>query len=143
VEHFAGFKKPIYILENGVPDREDRIRPWAIESIVRQMHELLAKGIDLRGYFHWTLADNFEWNEGWHLRFGLYELDPATQIRKPRSSAQVYQRMIKQSSGKDPVFGPFASETPDSAQNRPNLAAKEIDSGSCAIVTENESTLGD
>jgi beta-glucosidase len=143
VEHFAGFKKPIYILENGVPDREDRIRPWAIESIVRQMHWLLAEGIDLRGYFHWTLADNFEWNEGWHLRFGLYDLDPATQVRKPRSSAQVYQRMIKQSSGKDPVVGPFASETPDSAQNRPSLAAKEIDSGSRAIVTENESTLGD
>jgi beta-glucosidase len=103
VEHFAGFKKPIYILENGVPDREDRIRPWAIESIVNQMHALLAEGIDLRGYFHWTLADNFEWNEGWHLRFGLYELDPATQIRKPRASAQVYEQLIKQSRRKDPV----------------------------------------
>ena len=101
VEHFAGFKKPIYILENGVPDREDRIRPWAIESIVSQMHGLLAEGVDLRGYFHWTLADNFEWNEGWHLRFGLYELDPATQIRKPRASAQVYARLIKQSRRKD------------------------------------------
>jgi beta-glucosidase len=97
VEHFAGFKKPVYILENGVPDREDRIRPWAIESIVSQMRDLLAEGIDLRGYFHWTLADNFEWNEGWHLRFGLYELDPATQVRKPRPSAQVYERVIRQS----------------------------------------------
>ncbi|HEV7673731.1 MAG TPA: family 1 glycosylhydrolase [Candidatus Angelobacter sp.] len=103
VEHFAGFKKPIYILENGVPDREDRIRPWAIESIISQMHDLLAEGIDLRGYFHWTLADNFEWNEGWHLRFGLYELDPATQIRKPRASAQVYEQLIKQSRRKDPM----------------------------------------
>ncbi|HEU4417276.1 MAG TPA: family 1 glycosylhydrolase, partial [Candidatus Angelobacter sp.] len=97
VEHFAPFKKPIYILENGVPDREDRIRPWAIESIVGQMRGLLAEGIDLRGYFHWTLADNFEWGEGWHLRFGLYELDPATQTRTPRPSAQVYARMIRES----------------------------------------------
>jgi beta-glucosidase len=97
VKHFAGFQKPVYILENGVPDREDRIRPWALESIVGQMHGLLAEGIDLRGYFHWTLADNFEWNEGWHLRFGLYELDPATQVRRPRTSAQVYARLIRQS----------------------------------------------
>lgn len=97
VEHFAGFKKPIYILENGVPDREDRIRPWAIEAIIGQMRSLLAEGIDLRGYFHWTLADNFEWNEGWHLRFGLFALDPATQIRKPRSSAKVYERLIRES----------------------------------------------
>jgi beta-glucosidase len=95
VEHFADFKKPIYILENGVPDREDRIRPWALESIVSQMRGLLDEGIDLRGYFHWTLADNFEWNEGWHLRFGLYELDPATQARKPRPSAEVYKRLIQ------------------------------------------------
>jgi beta-glucosidase len=97
MKHFAGFQKPVYILENGVPDREDRIRPWALESIVGQMHGLLAEGIDLRGYFHWTLADNFEWNEGWHLRFGLYELDPATQVRRPRTSAQVYARLIRQS----------------------------------------------
>jgi beta-glucosidase/6-phospho-beta-glucosidase/beta-galactosidase len=97
VEHFAGFKKPVYILENGVPDREDRIRPWAIESIVSQMRGLLSEGIDLQGYFHWTLADNFEWNEGWHLRFGLYELDPATQVRRARPSAQVYERVIRES----------------------------------------------
>ncbi|HEY1939766.1 MAG TPA: family 1 glycosylhydrolase [Candidatus Angelobacter sp.] len=100
VEHFADFKKPIYILENGVPDREDRIRPWAIESIVSQMQGLLAAGVDLRGYFHWTLADNFEWNEGWHLRFGLFELDPVTQVRKPRPSAKVYAELISKSMGK-------------------------------------------
>jgi beta-glucosidase len=99
VEHFADFKKPIYILENGVPDREDRIRPWAIESIGEQMRGLLAEGVDLRGYFHWSLADNFEWNEGWHLRFGLYDLDPLTQIRTPRASAQHYARLIRESLG--------------------------------------------
>lgn len=99
VEHFAEFKKPIYILENGVPDREDRIRPWVIESIGEQMKTLLAEGIDLRGYFHWTLVDNFEWTEGWHLRFGLYELDPVTQQRKARPSAQNYIKLIRESKG--------------------------------------------
>ena len=142
VEHFASFKKPIYILENGVPDREDRIRPWAIKSIVGQMHTLLAEGIDLRGYFHWTLADNFEWNEGWHLRFGLYELDPATQVRKPRSSAHVYERMIKQSNLQAATSGPCDSGTPGSIQNGSHLPLKEIYAPSRTIVTENEGAFG-
>jgi beta-glucosidase len=106
------------------------------------MHGLLADGIDLRGYFHWTLVDNFEWNEGWHLRFGLFELDPATQIRKPRPSAKVYERMIQQSSGKDRIVGPCNTEAPDSIQNISNLALKEMDTTSRAIMTENKSTYG-
>ena len=96
VEHFASFNKPVYILENGVPDRADRIRPWVLESTVNQMRCLLAEGVDLRGYFHWTLTDNFEWSEGWHLRFGLFELDPLTQIRTPRASARIYAGLIKE-----------------------------------------------
>jgi beta-glucosidase len=97
VERFLPFRKPIYILENGVPDRADRIRPWLIESTVSQMQALLSEGVDLRGYFHWSLTDNFEWNEGWHLRFGLVELDPSTQERKLRPSAQLYSEIIRNS----------------------------------------------
>jgi beta-glucosidase len=97
VERFKGFRKPIYILENGVPDREDRIRPWLLQSSVEQMKNLLREGVDLRGYFHWSLTDNFEWNEGWHLRFGLIELDPKTQQRRPRPSARLYQDIISSS----------------------------------------------
>lgn len=96
-KRFAEFHKPIYILENGVPDRDDRIRPWVMRAAVKQMRKLLAAGIDLRGYFHWSLTDNFEWNEGWHLRFGLIELDPVTQQRKARPSAQVYAEIIRES----------------------------------------------
>jgi beta-glucosidase len=119
VQHFSGFGKPIYILENGVPDREDRIRPWAIESIVSQMQGLLAEGVDLRGYFHWTLADNFEWNEGWHLRFGLYELDPATQTRKPRPSAELYARIIRESAATTNGASPAELEQPAASNQQP------------------------
>ena len=96
-KRFAEFNKPIYILENGVPDRDDRIRPWLMKAAVKQMRKLLADGVDLRGYFHWSLTDNFEWNEGWHLRFGLIELDPETQARRPRPSAEVYAEIIRSS----------------------------------------------
>lgn len=108
---FAPFNKPIYILENGVPDRDDRIRPWLMKRTVKQMRKLLADGVDLRGYFHWSLTDNFEWNEGWHLRFGLIELDPQTQARKPRPSAQLYAEIIRKSRN-----GWGASELPESAE---------------------------
>ncbi len=97
VDRFKRFQKPIYILENGVPDREDRIRPWLLQCSVDQMKSLLREGVDLRGYFHWTLIDNFEWNEGWHLRFGLVELDPQTQDRHVRPSARLYSDIIEES----------------------------------------------
>ena len=44
----------------------------------------------LKGYFHWTLVDNFEWERGWTQRFGLWELDVETQARRKRSSADLY-----------------------------------------------------
>jgi beta-glucosidase len=97
VKRFTAFNKPIYILENGVPDRQDRIRPWVMTAAVKQMRKLLAEGVDLRGYFHWSLTDNFEWNEGWHLRFGIIEIDPHTQARKPRPSADLYAQIIRES----------------------------------------------
>jgi len=44
---------------------------------------LIEEGNDIRGYFHWTLIDNFEWSEGWKLKFGLGALEPSTQQRPP------------------------------------------------------------
>jgi len=95
VEHIAKLGKPVYVLENGVPDRSDRIRPWLLANTVNEMRDLIARGIDLRGYFHWTLTDNFEWNQGWHLRFGLVELDPETQQRRLRPSARLYGEIAR------------------------------------------------
>jgi beta-glucosidase len=90
VERCARLGKPVYILENGVPDAQDRIRPWLIVSVLREVHRLIHEGHDIRGYFHWTLTDNFEWSEGWRLRFGLVELDAATQRRTMRPSGRLY-----------------------------------------------------
>jgi beta-glucosidase len=141
VEHFAEFKKPVYILENGVPDRDDRIRPWVIESIVSQMRALLAEGVDLRGYFHWTLADNFEWNEGWHLRFGLFELDPVAQTRTPRPSAGLYARLIRESTGYGETAAPLVSNA-SAGQNGVYLGRTKVDSElPSGIMTENKGDL--
>ncbi|MBZ5703922.1 MAG: glycoside hydrolase family 1 protein [Acidobacteriia bacterium] len=90
VERVARIGKPIYVLENGVPDAQDRIRPWLIVNAVQELDRLIQAGQDIRGYFHWTLTDNFEWSEGWKLRFGLVALDPKTQQRTMRNSGRLY-----------------------------------------------------
>ncbi|HST88571.1 MAG TPA: family 1 glycosylhydrolase, partial [Ktedonobacterales bacterium] len=82
--------KPIYVTENGVADAADRLRPWQLALAVRALHAAITAGADVRGYYHWTLVDNFEWSEGWKTRFGLVALDPQTQTRTPRHSAALY-----------------------------------------------------
>jgi beta-glucosidase len=95
VKRAARLGKPIYIMENGVPDAEDQIRPWLIVNVLRELHRLIAENYDIRGYLHWTLTDNFEWNEGWKLRFGLVALDPETQLRTLRGSATLFRDIIR------------------------------------------------
>ncbi len=94
VETYAALGRPMYVMENGVPDRADRIRPWLLVNSLRELRRMWQQGHDVRGYFHWSLVDNFEWSEGWQLRFGLYALDPATQQRTARPSAELYRQII-------------------------------------------------
>ena len=59
------------------------------------MHRAIARGADVRGYFHWSLIDNFEWAEGWHTPFGLVEVDRETGARRPKKSAGVYAEICR------------------------------------------------
>ncbi len=59
------------------------------------MREAVANGADVRGYFVWSLLDNFEWGAGYANRFGLIHVDFATQRRTPKASAHWYARMIR------------------------------------------------
>ncbi|MBF6589755.1 MAG: glycoside hydrolase family 1 protein [Ktedonobacterales bacterium] len=91
----AALGRPLYITEHGVADHADRLRPWLLATAARTMHEALQHGIDLRGYYHWTLVDNYEWADGWSLRFGLIALDERTQARHPRPSAGFYREIAR------------------------------------------------
>jgi beta-glucosidase len=94
VESVRRANKPIYILENGVPDASDRIRPWLLVNSLKETHQAIAGGADIRGYFHWSLTDNFEWSEGWGLRFGLFALNEKTQERTIRPSGKLYSQIV-------------------------------------------------
>lgn len=86
----ARWRKPIYITECGVPDGADMERPRFLIEHLRAVHQALEDGAPVHGFFHWTLVDNFEWTEGWSLRFGLIGLDEATGTRHPKPAAEAY-----------------------------------------------------
>jgi beta-glucosidase len=88
-------RKPIYVTENGLPDANDALRPSFLLSHLAQVQRAISEGADVRGYYHWSFTDNFEWAEGWALRFGLVALDHQTQIRTPRPSARLFSQMVR------------------------------------------------
>lgn len=91
------FKKPIFVTENGVADHADQHRRWWIEETLIAMERAISEGVDLRGYFHWSLLDNFEWSYGWWPKFGLIEVDRERGMkRKVRPSAEWFGETIKQ-----------------------------------------------
>ena len=90
------YGKPVHITENGVADATDALRPQALVSHLAETARAIGDGVDLRGYFHWSSMDNFEWSEGYGLRFGLVEVDFETQQRTPRPSAALYSRLIRE-----------------------------------------------
>ncbi len=86
---------PILVTENGFEDSDDRIRPRYIAEHIHQIWRALNFNWPIRGYFHWSLVDNFEWDLGWTHRFGLWALDTQTQARTKRPSADFYAEICK------------------------------------------------
>jgi len=90
------FNIPILITENGVDDKDDTLRPAYLAEHLRQVWRAVNFNYPVKGYFHWTLVDNFEWERGWTQRFGLWELDPETQQRRKRPSADFYAEICRE-----------------------------------------------
>ena len=96
---------PLYITENGAafPDPpsapgksiEDSLRKDYYRDHLRAAHEAMRSGVDLRGYFAWSLLDNYEWASGYAMRFGIVAVDPDTQRRTWKSSALFYRDVIR------------------------------------------------
>ncbi len=98
------FRLPIYVMENGLgaydkPDAQgtviDKERIAYLRDYIAAMNDAAAAGADIRGYFVWSLLDNFEWDSGYAVRFGLTYVDYATQKRIPKASFDWYRALIK------------------------------------------------
>jgi len=90
------YKRPIYITENGIADARDEKRSEFIKAHLQWIHRAIEEGIDVRGYFYWSLLDNFEWDRGFWPRFGLVEVDYKTLERKIRPSAWEYAKICRE-----------------------------------------------
>ncbi|MBZ0121693.1 MAG: family 1 glycosylhydrolase [Sandaracinaceae bacterium] len=95
LERLAQLGVPLYVTENGIHDPKDELRADYLISHLRALAGALRGGLDVRGYFVWSLIDNFEWAEGWGPRFGLLALDRDTQARTPRASAQIFAEVCR------------------------------------------------
>jgi beta-glucosidase len=91
------YKLPILITENGLADATDKQRPWFLVQHLLAVQEAITAGVDVRGYLHWSLFDNFEWALGFAPRFGLQAVDyaDANLKRTPRASAALYTQIIQ------------------------------------------------
>ncbi|MBI5457965.1 glycoside hydrolase family 1 protein [Candidatus Kaiserbacteria bacterium] len=86
---------PLYVSEHGLADAADVHRPEFIKNAARAVHRAIEEGAPVRGYFHWSLLDNYEWTEGFTKRFGLIEVNYDTLERTIRPSAYVYKQIIE------------------------------------------------
>jgi len=102
------YNLPIIITENGFDDSEDRIRPRYMVEHIHQVWRAVNFNWAIKGYFHWTLVDNFEWERGWSQRFGLWELNLDTQARHKRPSADLYAEICRENGISDDMVRRYA-----------------------------------
>jgi beta-glucosidase len=95
LESLRRYDKPVYITESGMADKDDKNRAWFIRETLRAVSNAISDGINVQGYFHWSLLDNFEWDKGFWPRFGLIEVDYRTMERRVRPSAFEYAKICK------------------------------------------------
>ena len=96
VKTIAKLNVPIIITENGIADNKDDRRSLFIKRYLYALFKTIEEGYDIRGYFYWSLMDNFEWAEGYMMKFGLYDVDFNTQKRTLRSGSQSFVDIVNQ-----------------------------------------------
>ena len=87
-------KLPLYVTETGMSETNDDRRVKFYDDHLRAVANAQAQGADVRGFFAWSLLDNYEWAEGYTSRFGIVHVDYATQLRTPKGSYRAFQGML-------------------------------------------------
>ncbi|MEO6396365.1 MAG: GH1 family beta-glucosidase [Devosia sp.] len=90
-------KLPLYVTENGMSEADDTRRVAFYDAHLKAVRDAQEQGADVRGYFAWSLLDNYEWVEGYSSRFGIVHVDYATQTRTPKGSYRAFQGMLHNS----------------------------------------------
>lgn len=96
LQHYSRMGLPLFITENGIATEDDELRCRFLREHVEGLADALDNGIEVLGYLHWSLIDNFEWSMGTGPRFGLVAVDYPTQARTPRQSAGFFAGICRQ-----------------------------------------------
>lgn len=110
----SAYDKPLYIIANGIDDAEDHIRPLYLADHIHQLWHSVNFGFPVKGYFHYGLTDSFDWEQGWRRHFGLWAVDPETQLRSKRASADFYTEICRKN----------ALDTKDAERYAPDFCQK-------------------
>ncbi|MGH8045688.1 MAG: family 1 glycosylhydrolase, partial [Chthoniobacterales bacterium] len=89
------YRKPMVIAENGIGTLNEQKKIKYLRDHINQMRLAMANGADVRGYFAWTLVDNYEWHEGYKANFGLAIMNPITKERTLEASGLFYHNLIQ------------------------------------------------
>lgn len=87
--------KPLYVTEHGCAVEDDSRRIYMIENALKGLFDCMREGIDVRGYVHWSLLDNYEWFYGYTPKFGLVAVDRTTFKRTPKPSAKLLGKIAR------------------------------------------------
>ena len=94
IHEVAKIGVPIFVTENGIADFSDDRRELFLRQYLFAMRRAMDEGCDLRGYFYWSLMDNFEWTEGYDMKFGLFEVDVENQARSLRAGSKYFVEVV-------------------------------------------------
>ncbi|OWY24779.1 glycoside hydrolase family 1 protein [Sphingobacteriales bacterium UPWRP_1] len=89
------YGKPIFITESGICTENSDVRIASIKDYLTLLHQCIQEGVDLKGYFHWSTIDNFEWNLGPTYRFGLVQVDFETGKRTMKKCGEFYRKVVQ------------------------------------------------
>jgi beta-glucosidase len=97
LKRYGGLGLPVYVTENGVADRSGAVRASFLRSHFEALVRAAREGVDVRGYFHWSLMDNFEWAEGYDARFGLFgvDFDSPDKRRYPTAAVETFREIAR------------------------------------------------
>ncbi len=109
-KYFRLYKQPIYITENGICDATDAQRTAFIYDHLKVVARLVENGVPVEKYYHWSLLDNFEWDEGLQRRFGLIEVNYETLTRTIRRSGQFYGELAKENEVTEAMIEKFLNQ---------------------------------
>ena len=95
IKQAGKINKPIIITENGIADATDDRREIFIERYIYAMSRAIKDGANVKGYYYWSFVDNYEWNLGYSMEFGLLGYDLTTKARIERPHFERYQEIIE------------------------------------------------